>query len=142
MDGKRPVMTPSWEPELRDCRMFYGLFLLSEMDAKSKEILYYSMANLHGYERPDQYEAYLLKAIAEYPEFPRYHLDLGWYYISNENIEKGKLYIKEGLLRVKACFNEASPLEFEISLYTFIDEEIGGLYMFEETYKEYEKMSF
>lgn len=141
MDGKRPVMTPSWEPELRGCRMFYGLFLLSEMDAKSKGILYYSMANLHQFERPDQYEPYLLKAIEEYPEFPRYHLDLGLYYISNKNIEKGKLYIKEGLLRVKECFNEASPLEFEMSLYTFIDEEIGGLYMFEETYKEYEKMS-
>ncbi|WP_214775313.1 hypothetical protein [Exiguobacterium sp. s37] len=134
-------MTPSWEPELRDCRMFYGLFLLSEMDAKSKGILYYSMANLHQFETPDQYEPYLLKAIEEYPEFPRYYLDLGLYYISNKNIEKGKQYVREGLLRVKACFNEASPLEFEISLYTFIDEEIGGLYMFDEFYKEYKEMS-
>ncbi|MBR3063087.1 MAG: hypothetical protein IKG65_11900, partial [Exiguobacterium sp.] len=111
--------------------------MLNKMDAKSKGILYYSMANLHQFERPDQYEPYLLKAIAEYPECPRYHLNLGRYYISNENIEKGKLYIKEGLLRVKECFNEASPLEFEISLYTFIDEEIGGLYMFDEFYKKY-----
>ena len=115
--------------------------MLNKMDAKSKGILYYSMANLHQFERPDQYEPYLLKAIAKYPEFPRYYLDLGRYYISNKNIEKGKLYIKEGLLRVKECFTEAQPLDFEMSLYTFIDEEIGGLYMFEETYKEYEKMS-
>lgn len=111
------------------------------MDAKSKGILYYSMAHLHQFERPDQYEPYLFKAIVEYPEFPRYHLNLGRYYISNENIEKGKLYIKEGLLRVKECFNEASPLEFEISLYTFIDEEIGGLYMFDKFYKKYKEMS-
>ncbi len=115
--------------------------MLNKMDAKSKGILYYSMANLHQFERPEQYEPYLLKAIEEYPEFPHYYLDLGLYYISNENIEKGKLYIKEGLLRVKECFNEASLPNYEISLYSFIDEEIGGLYMFDEFYKEYEKMS-
>jgi len=129
-------------PEYNETKIEEIKTMLNEMDAKSKGILYYSMANLHGYERPAQYESYLLKAIEEYQEFPHYYLDLGLYYISNENIEKGKLYIKEGLLRVKACFTEAQPLDFEISLYTFIDEEIGGLYMFEETYKEYEKMSF
>ncbi|MCT4786569.1 hypothetical protein ACFQO8_07030 [Exiguobacterium aestuarii] len=115
--------------------------MLNIMDAKSKGILYYSMADLHSYERPAQYESYLFKVIAEYPEFPRYYLDLGRYYFSNENIEKGKLYIKEGLLRVNECLNDASLQDFEISLYTFIDEEIGGLYMFDESYKEYEEMS-
>ncbi len=114
--------------------------MLNKMDAKSKGILYYSMANLHEFEHPEQYESYLLKAITEYPEFPRYYLCLGRYYISNDNIEKGKLYVREGLLRVKECLNESSLHDFEISLYSFIDEEIGGLYMFEESYQEYKEM--
>lgn len=115
--------------------------MLDKMDAKSKGILYYSMANLHEIEHPEQYESYLLKAIAEYPEFPRYYLCLGRYYISTESIEKGKQYVREGLLRVKECFNEASLPDYEISLYSFIDEEIGGLYMFDEFYMEYKEMS-
>lgn len=128
-------------PEYNETKIEEIKSMLNEMDAKSKGILYYSMANLHGYERPDQYESYLLKAIAVYPEFPCYYLDLGQYYLFMKMIDKGKLYIKEGLRRVKACFSETSNLDFPFSLYTFIDEEIGGLYMFDQSYKEYEEMS-
>ena len=114
---------------------------IDEMDNKSKGIVYFTLAEFYLLNKnPEQYESYLLKAINVYSEFPRYYLDLGLFYISNNN-EEGKLYIKKGLDKVRGCFSGSARINVTFTLYSFIDEIIGGLYLFDENYKELKELS-